>query len=62
MLSKMLRVPVVVYLPNTQVPKARQRAGGYSPITTYGREFLGKRPAVRLLHVDGNHFDLLLAS
>lgn len=56
----MLRTPVVVYLPNAQVPKARQRSGGFSPITTYGREFLGKRPAVRLLHVDGNHFDLLL--
>ncbi len=57
----MLKVPVVVYLPNAQVPKTRQRAGGFSPITTYGREFLGKRAAVRLLHVDGNHFDLLLA-
>jgi hypothetical protein len=58
-LSRMLRTPLFVYLPND--------SDGYAPLAKYGTEWLkptGKkkrsRRPIRLLYVNGNHYDLLL--
>jgi len=62
-LSKMLKVPLFVYLPEDEFGK---RDGGYVPIMKYGEEFSkprgdkkGRKP-VRLLFTGGNHYDLLV--
>eukprot|EP00873_Tetraselmis_striata_P023347 jgi/Tetstr1/443611/TSEL_031610.t1 len=61
-LSKMLKVPLVVYMPEDEM----NAGNGYVPIMRYGEEYLkaGKdhkaRKPVRLLFCGGNHYDLLL--
>ena len=62
-ISKMLRVPIFVYLSSAEAGRGSQ---GYSPIQKYGEEFTkaGKdrprRRPVRLLYTNGNHYDLLV--
>lgn len=61
-LSKMLKVPIVVYLPEEEMNKGT----GYIPIQRYGEQYskAGKdhkaRKPVRILFCGGNHYDLLL--
>jgi len=52
-LSKMLKVPLVVYLEDAT------GGHGYRPIAKFGEDFKTRRP-VRLLYINGNHYDLLL--
>ena len=57
-LSKMLKVPIYVYL--------AQGSTGYAPIQKYGEKYSkagkdwSKRRPVRILFVHGNHYDLLV--
>ena len=48
-----MQVPLTVYVP------AATDAKGFVPIATYGESFKKRRP-VRLLYINGNHYDLLL--
>jgi len=56
-LSKMLRVPIYVYLSNS---------GGYTPIQKYGEKYTKatkdhpKRRPVCILYTNENHYDLLV--
>lgn len=58
-LSKMLRVPIYVYLATTG-------SGGFTPIQKYGETYsksrnnYKKRRPLRLLYTNGNHYDLLI--
>ncbi|EEH51827.1 uncharacterized protein MICPUCDRAFT_23125, partial [Micromonas pusilla CCMP1545] len=67
-LAKIVRRPIVVYIPAAKVKSAGTQSG-YVPIQTYGREFekggsgdktgKGRKP-VRLLYNGQNHYDLLI--
>lgn len=62
-LSKMLRVPIYVYLSNAE---AGRGGIGFIPIQKYGEKYAKatkeypKRRPVRLLYTSGNHYDLLV--
>lgn len=62
-LSKMLKVPIFVYVANAEAGK---RGPGYIIIQRYGEQYTKagkdhpKRRPVRLLYTNGNHFDLLV--
>jgi hypothetical protein len=62
-LSKMLSVPIYVYLSASEAKRGR---AGFSPIQKYGEQYAkpGKdrprRRPVRLLYSSGNHYDLLV--
>jgi hypothetical protein len=61
-LSQMLKVPIFVYLIDSEGRKVR----GFSTIQKYGEKYTKagkswkKRKPVRLLYTNGNHYDLLL--
>lgn len=64
-LSRMLQTPIIVYVPDDP---NRPAVSGFVPIQSYGEEFRKKhkerkaRKPLRLLYVNGNHYDLLLSS
>ena len=51
------QVPLYVYLSEAE---SRGSGSGFHTIAEYGSEFKERRKPVRLLYVQGNHFDLLL--
>ena len=52
-----LQVPLYVYLSEAE---SRGSGSGFHTIAEFGSEFKKKRKPVRLLYVQGNHYDLLL--
>jgi hypothetical protein len=64
-LSKMLQVPIYVYLSSAEAGKGGR---GFAPIQRYGEKFSkgtskgkkGRKP-IRLLYTGGNHYDLLVS-